>query len=1150
MNRLEAIRIIEDTFDKAFNEEKFLYFVRNLFNDLNEAKKFPQPLTGSYIKDAFKGKIRSYKRLGQYTAPNGVVIDIIVAELTQEYALDHARTSQRNFAADYLKTRGNKEIGLFIYYSPDRPDWRFSLVKRELKTYQKASGKVAIAEDLVPAKRFSFLVGENEPNHTAKKQLLPLLENEQKNPSLKDIEQAFNIETISDEFFEKYKELYGQLKESLDKLAAEQTERGRKIKEDFENKNIDTVDFAKKLLGQLVFLYFLQKKGWLGVDRSGAWGEGSRSFLRDLFDGKYVKYENFFNDVLEPLFYEGLAYDRGETAFYNGLKCRLPFLNGGLFDPLQDYSWEKTDICIPNEIFSNKTADNVEGTGILDIFDLYNFTIKEDEPLDKEVAIDPEMLGKVFERLLPVKERKSQAAFYTPREIVHYMCQQSLINYLAAELKNKTAREDIENFILQGELAADNTDSGGYAGQLPRSIKNNYAEIDKLLENLKICDPAIGSGAFPVGMMTEIIAARNALTQCFSNKQNRTLYNFKRHAIQESIYGVDLDASAVDIAKLRLWLSLIVDETDMKNIQPLPNLDYKIMQGNSLLEEFEGVKLFDENFLAKSENLYEQELKNIQTEQLSLQKEFYEYGVQVNDLVSIKKKGREISDRKKILDKRARELRKLLSANGSSLEDTLFNQQSAAKKKLEKYQAKQKEFFDSVQKSEKKKLLQELGELEWELIEATLKEQHKTNSLKKLEQYKKARTKPFFLWKLHFAEVFQEKGGFDVVIANPPYGILNKKQNKAESIVVPPEELEYYKNSLYYEPATGRMINIFRLFILKSLRLLSSEGIFMQIFPLAFTGDLSITKLRKYILENCSIIFIEAFPERDNENKRVFRDVKMSVAITCIKNTKTPDNFFVRINTDKYIDVSAEKNYINKGIIELFDDNSYTIPLMSSKETSLLQKVFTKSTKFSDIGWCYTGEIDMTFCKAAFTKSSKDTVLLRGAILDRYIIKDKMSQGEILYIDENKLRKTKKIDKSVFSSERIVMQGITGVNEKIRLKMMIIKDVYCANSVNFLVLNKDVNNKYLLGIFNSKLMNFIFKKFSTNSNVNGYEINNLPIRLQSYDEQKIISIVDQILTVKRKLLGTFDLEAQLDKLVYEIYELSPEEIKIVEESLR
>jgi adenine-specific DNA-methyltransferase len=145
----------------------------------------------------------------------------------------------------------------------------------------------------------------------------------------------------------------------------------------------------------------------LGVHEGASWGEGPKDFLRQLFERKYADYDNFFNDLLQPLFYEALAIERPDHL-YPRLRARIPFLNGGLFEPMNNYDWQRVNILLDNDLFAD----------IFDTFDLYNFTVREDEPLEKEVAVDPEMLGKVFENLLEVTVRKSKGAFYTPREIV------------------------------------------------------------------------------------------------------------------------------------------------------------------------------------------------------------------------------------------------------------------------------------------------------------------------------------------------------------------------------------------------------------------------------------------------------------------------------------------------------------------------------------------------------------------------------------------------------------------------------------------------------------------------------------------------------------------------------------------------------------
>ena len=640
MTKEEAKRLIEETFKNPFDESQFRRFVKNLLNDVNESKAFE--FHGAYIPDAYGDYIRQYKRLGQYTDPEGNVLDVLTVRLMKESSLDRARTMQRNFIATYFKRRGDdKDNALVAFYHDDLDDWRFSYVRRDYRLEQAESGKVKVREELSPARRYSFLVGTTEPSHTAQEQLVPILHDDRNNPTLKQLEEAFNIEKVTKEFFEKYRGLYLKLREELDELV----KKDKRIREEFTTKTIATGNFAKKLLGQIVFLYFLQKKGWMGVekDENGnykPWGSGSKDFLRRLFEKKYVHYKNFFNDILEPFFYQALAIDRGEVSEFTQFKCKIPFLNGGLFEPIGGYSWEETDILIKNETFAE----------IIDTFDLYNFTVREDEPLEKEVAVDPEMLGKVFENLLEVKDRKSKGTYYTPREIVHYMCQESLINYLdtalnpgmilpnvseskplvrqspvqqkligqpepeqlsltATDYRPTVSREDIEEFIRKGEATIQHDirvvrkgeETETYEYKLPESIRVNGERIDDALASIKICDPAAGSGAFLVGMMQEIIKAREILITYMGESSERTAYNFKRHCIQESIYGVDIDPSAGDIAKLRLWLSLVVDEDDFETIKPLPNLEYKIVCGDSLL----GVEkdLFNEQLFKQLEAL-------------------------------------------------------------------------------------------------------------------------------------------------------------------------------------------------------------------------------------------------------------------------------------------------------------------------------------------------------------------------------------------------------------------------------------------------------------------------------------------------------------------------------------------------------------------
>ncbi|MEA3436841.1 MAG: hypothetical protein U9R43_10290 [Thermodesulfobacteriota bacterium] len=459
MDKQQARENIRETFESCFDKSRFIGFIKNLLNNIEDASFTYQ---GNYIPDAYKQYIKSLERIGKFS-DGANSIDILVITLQKETSLERARTMQRNFVAWYLNgSRGNemKDAALVAYVSPNEADWRFSLVKMDYR-FEKSktglsacgtaqAGKMKVKEEFTPARRWSFLVGESEKSHTAQSRLVDILANDEHSPTLEELENGFDIETVTKEFFLKYRELFLRVKEELDKVVKNDP----KIEADFNAKNVDTVNFAKKLLGQIIFLYFLQKKGWFGAGRDDDWGKGSKHFLRELFEKKHGDYSNFFDNILEPLFYKALRIDRShDDDYYSRFNCKIPFLNGGLFDPIGNYDWVHTYINLPDTLFSNseKTTEGDIGNGILDVFDRYNFTVREDEPLEKEVAIDPELLGKSYEKFNAIrpdnfnefqkalqsgrrgeenKFNKKFGVYYTPREIVHYMCKQSLINYL------------------------------------------------------------------------------------------------------------------------------------------------------------------------------------------------------------------------------------------------------------------------------------------------------------------------------------------------------------------------------------------------------------------------------------------------------------------------------------------------------------------------------------------------------------------------------------------------------------------------------------------------------------------------------------------------------------------------------------------------
>jgi len=774
VDRSSARHLIETTFNQPFDESRFHHFAINLLEGIDEDKAFNW-VSGNYVRDAFKDHVKKYRRLGTYTDPERRKLDLLVVHLRKPWALERSRATQRNFVAEYLKQRGEKDAALIAYHVEDPADWRFSFVRMEYREETTADGRIKVKEEFTPSRRYSFLVGRNEPSHTAQQQLVPLLEKIEA-PILSDIEQAFGVERVTKEFYSDYRNLFEKVRAALDAII----ETDARVHDEFERQTIDPANFAKKLLGQIVFLYFLQKKGWFGVGRDAqgnfkAWGQGPKDFLRRLYEKDCAEYTNCFDEILEPLFYEALATERPDDV-YTRFNCRIPFLNGGLFEPLNDYNWREVDVRLPNELVGE----------ILDTFDRYNFTVREDDPLDKEIAVDPEMLGKVFENLLPENLRKGKGSYYTPRNVVHFMCQESVINYLddvvnrgevplaakseqqrlietgepdQLELRGvgrtvRVPREDIEEFIRRGEFAQemDLAKAGGplsykpegtksYSYRVPESIRSRAERIDAALADIKLCDPAVGSGAFLVGMMHEIVKARSILTTYLADVSDRNPYELKRHCIQSSLYGVDIDPGAVDIAKLRLWLSLVVDEEKYKSIHPLPNLDYRVMQGNSLFEDFHGITLSVDD---------EEEAGTLLRKDAGL----VERIGQLHQKQAKYFDAKHPSDKKRLRDAVEDAILAVFAYSIEKQNKAYYD----ALATIEKDTAKLPQSLRDARKREQLAKLRERFEFDPDELTVELREMTHGNKLRS-----------FFPWRLYFADVFQKKGGFDVVIANPPY---------------------------------------------------------------------------------------------------------------------------------------------------------------------------------------------------------------------------------------------------------------------------------------------------------------------------------------------------------------------------------------------
>jgi type I restriction-modification system DNA methylase subunit len=1046
MDKSTAQRTVSQTFKAAFDRDNFRNFVNELTNGFDETKKQTMQ-----IPDAFKPHVASCQRIGTYESPEFELADILIVHLTESYKLERTRTALRDFVAHKLK-RGDgednayKEAALVAFVAPDAKSWRFSFVRMEYETKRDPkTGRIKPEERLTPARRYSYLVGAEEECHTAQARFLDLLKDTTTSPTLAKIEEAFSVESVTKEFFNQYAGLFQRTHTALESIIA----KDKIVRADFQAKGVCTVDFAKKLLGQIVFLYFIQKKGWLGVPKGGKWGYGPKNFMRQLAARSIAEGKCLFNEVLEPLFYDTLATDRGHEAWCKPFACRIPFLNGGLFEPISGYDWQSTNLAFSNDLFTNSetTKEGDTGTGILDVFDRYNFTVNEAEPLEKEVAIDPEMLGKVFENLIEENRRKGLGAYYTPREIVHYMCQESLINYLDTTLNPESIevpRSDIETFIHEGDQAAhyETARKGGtisYARKLSRSIENHARALDDALKSITVCDPAIGSGAFPVGMMTEIVKARTALTPYFNDVAERTPYHFKRHAIQNSIYGVDIDAGAVEIAKLRLWLSLVVDEEDVTQIKPLPNLDYKVVVGNSLL----------------------------------------------------------------------------------GVEKDLFNIDAFNKLEWLKPQ-----FFEASDHKEKAKLKRQIDSHIHTLTNGS----------------------EMFDFEIFFSEVFHARKGFDVVLANPPYVQIKD---------IPASNRKVYENQYVF--ATGRF-NLFYLFIERCRLLSKNQGVASFIVPDRLLLNTQCKAIRAWLLNENNICELVSFEDQVFESA-----VVDSILILFQKQQRRNKHVLARRKVAQRDVRNTDAITIPVSYFQLSPTAQFDLNFTPSK-LALYKKIKEKSIELATISETRDGIIQGKVADQLFLQTENDTYskpLLFGEDINKFVIK--FSGNWVNYRPDEMMkleieRRGKGVRPGLWMRDPRIFERPKILTRQTADKIIAAYDnesFYHANTLHgTAITNTAYHQNYVLAVLNSRITTWFYR---SNTDEEGKVFAQIKIELlrklpipkaDNNQQQPIIKLVDSIYAAKKRDIkaDTSILERQLDELVYALYDLTPDEIQIVEAS--
>lgn len=537
---------LRTVFQRPFDKETWKTILIDIFRANNvrvEPEKFTDP-----------GQSETGWYMGNIETPDNYRIGLFFYRINSG-SVAHKKVGLRNLVKSWVNPNWGEFDAAVVVFN-DGADWRLSFV-------------CDIKDVATSPKRFTFVFGEKDNFYRTPIERFTTLQNEE--PSFKNIHKAFSVEALSDDFFDQYRDHYADFVEFITgkryvKDGSKWVERvihkpNYQYSDTFGCDDKLVRDYIKKMFGRIVFLYFLQRKGWL---------DGNRNYMHDLFVYSDKK-DDFLDGVLEPLFFEILNTDKPyRTAAAKALpgSNNIPYLNGGLFAADEI---DELDCKFPEYLFSK----------FFDFLDSYNFTIDENDTDDAEIGINPEMLGRIFENLL--EDNKDKGAFYTPKEIVDYMCRESIIAYLQNERFTDSGNETIRKFV-------DTYDGTSLSVEQRKYLKDK-------LKSVKICDPAIGSGAFPMGLV-------NLLSKLYSALRLSTDAGvIKRHIMEQNIYGVDIEKGAVDIARLRFWLAMIVEEKDPI---PLPNLHFKIMQGNSLLESYQGVDLSDmTNVMPKTRNLFD-----------------------------------------------------------------------------------------------------------------------------------------------------------------------------------------------------------------------------------------------------------------------------------------------------------------------------------------------------------------------------------------------------------------------------------------------------------------------------------------------------------------------------------------------------------------
>lgn len=1181
-------------------------------------------------------KFTDFQKLGELRFDGGEKLIITTSLVNKDLTERSGKKDQYEKAKRILKEQEIYDAGFFVFHD-ESGKFRFSLV------YGQAEGTKRAYSNF---RRFTYFVSSDQTNKTFLNRVGGC------NYSTLDyIRDAFSVEKVTKAFYKEIADWYFWAAKNVTfPEAAEKETNGRKIA-------------VIRMITRLIFIWFMKERRLVSLKLF------NKEEISILLKSLKPNGTTYYKAILQNLFfatlntkikdrkfrfdqsYQGKNKDYMEHSIYrydNYFKNQedmllifrdIPFLNGGLFDCLDQrisengqnievrvdgFSDKEVGLNVPNYLFFSDVKEaNLNkdyGTknkkykvqGLLNILSAYNFTIDENDPNDQEVALDPELLGKVFENLLAsfnpetaTTARKATGSYYTPREIVDYMVTQSLKQYYKIHLDDVL---DIDNKL-------DKLLSPVTGEQENPFEESDSSRIVRLTDELRIVDPAVGSGAFPMGILNKLVLVLakvdpdNKLWQETQIKvvegvpdpvikkklmaqittqfaEKNADYGRKLYLIQKCIYGVDIQQIAIEIAKLRFFISLLVDENidksnpDNWGIIPLPNLDFKLMQGNSLISEFMGINLDTED-----SNSYGKLMKD-QTEELIAQFQDKK-GLFQNETDRAKKEALKS------------EIEKLLT---QIFERKLQSQKAEYLAKLKNIEQKHVNVPNIQQRIESIKKDTE-----------TLNKNYKFDLAQAEKQLKEftsgQKVKPFFAWRLYFAEVFHEKGGFDIVIANPPYikEYINRKA------------FDGVRDSPYYQ---GKM-DIWYLFACQSIGHLTNDGILTFIAQNNWVTSYGASKLRNKVISDTRILalldfgdykifetsgiqtMVMVFRKDRNTNdyefdyRRVTHDTVGFEDILALLNRRTNStNEYLEptINRSKFsgntltFSTSAISNVIRKiesranfyldAEREVAQGIVYPQDKLNSKNRSILggyfevgDGIFVLSNKekqgipfsrneLSMLKPCYTTEelhkwygdpkntewVIYTDSSFKHPSSIKPYPHIK-AHLDKFrkvITSDNWPYG---------LHRAR--EERFFNGEKIISV------RKCKEPAFTYTDFDCYVSATFYVIKvKRINLKYLTAILNSKLVTFWLKSKGKMQG-NNYQIDKEPLlaipiyKPSNQEQQPIIALVDRLLsTIKggdssdspSQKAKVKEYECQIDRMVSDIYDLTPDEIKIVEGS--